>query len=237
MHANWKSTQFQPSPWGNYKKLPKPRLSLNGQLALKLEGLAKNYEDQQIQDSLQKQKDQWTRMAEQMDTTLREVLSQISQVWLWWGFFYGFSPPLPSLVLVPNTQWVKHSLPLPLQNLRLHHSPSIDEAAQHCKVSTLYPVPPASGHPSSWHSSLVNHSLHLQPGLKCKKSGLFSLAAHFNVKVARGPMLAMEEGSISRGHTTPAHPAGSHPQSQTTRALSFVHLPSSPVKVASWPQW
>ena len=51
---------------------------LEWELALELEGLTKNYEDQQF-TMVQKQEDQWTRMAEQMDTTFREVLSHMSQ--------------------------------------------------------------------------------------------------------------------------------------------------------------
>ena len=46
-------------------------------LALKLEGLTKNYEDQQFR-MVQKQEDLQTRMAEQRNTTFREVLSQMS---------------------------------------------------------------------------------------------------------------------------------------------------------------
>ena len=71
-------------------------------LALKLEGLAKNYEDKQFR-MVQRQEDQKTRMAEQMDTTFREVLSQMSQA--------DVVRPLPwflsaaaSLVLVPHAQ-------------------------------------------------------------------------------------------------------------------------------------
>ena len=48
-------------------------------LALKLEGLTKNYEDQWLRRA-QKKEDQWTRMVQQMHTTLREVLSQKSQI-------------------------------------------------------------------------------------------------------------------------------------------------------------
>ena len=47
-------------------------------LALKLEGLAKNYEDQQFR-IVQEQEDQLTMMTEQMDTTFREVLSHMNQ--------------------------------------------------------------------------------------------------------------------------------------------------------------
>ena len=47
------------------------------ELALKVQVLTKNYEDQQFR-MVQKQEDHWTRMAEQIDTTFREVLSQKS---------------------------------------------------------------------------------------------------------------------------------------------------------------
>ena len=48
-------------------------------MALKLEGLDKNYEDQQFR-MVQEQEDQWTRMAEQMDTThsVSELLTSIT---------------------------------------------------------------------------------------------------------------------------------------------------------------
>ena len=48
------------------------KAQLEQRLALELEGLAKNYEKQQFR-MVQEQEDQWTRMAEQMDTTFREV--------------------------------------------------------------------------------------------------------------------------------------------------------------------
>ena len=48
VHKLKKCTQLSALPWGNYKKLPRSRLSLNRRLSLKLEGLAKNYEDQQL---------------------------------------------------------------------------------------------------------------------------------------------------------------------------------------------
>ena len=47
-------------------------------LALKVEGLTKNYEDQQFR-MVQKQEGQWTRMAKEMYTTFSEVLSQMRQ--------------------------------------------------------------------------------------------------------------------------------------------------------------
>ena len=65
------------------------KAQLEWRLALELEGLAKNYEDQweglaksfenQWFRLVQGQEDQWSRMAEQMDTTSRGVLSQLSQ--------------------------------------------------------------------------------------------------------------------------------------------------------------
>ena len=58
----------------------KAKFQLKCGLALELEGLTKNYEDQQFR-VVQEQEDQWIRMAEQMDTTFREVLPQLSQTY------------------------------------------------------------------------------------------------------------------------------------------------------------
>ena len=60
------------------QEVTQAKAQLEWRLALKLEGLAKNYEDQQLR-MVRRQEDQWTMMAEQMDTTFREVLSQMSQ--------------------------------------------------------------------------------------------------------------------------------------------------------------
>ena len=46
-------------------------------LALKLAGLAKDYEKQWFR-VVQQQEDKWAKMAEQMDTAFREVLSQLN---------------------------------------------------------------------------------------------------------------------------------------------------------------
>ena len=103
----------------------KAKAQLEWRLALELEGLAKNYEDQwevlakSYEDQwcrvVQGQEDQWIRMAKQIDTTFREILSQMSQAN---SVRFLLSLLLQSMVLVPHAQWVKHSLPSPLQNLR-----------------------------------------------------------------------------------------------------------------------
>ena len=86
------------------QEVTQAKAQVEWRLALKLEGLAKNYEDQQfrmVQE--QEDQDQWTRMAEQMDTTFREVLSQMIQSdvvrLLPW-----FLSAAASLVLVPHAQ-------------------------------------------------------------------------------------------------------------------------------------
>ena len=84
------------------QEVTQAKAQLEWRLALKLEGSAKSYEDQQFR-MYQGQEDQWTRMAGQMDTTFREVLSQMSQTDSA-RLFHGFSLLLPSLVLVPQAQ-------------------------------------------------------------------------------------------------------------------------------------
>ena len=71
------------------QEVTQAKAQLEWRLALELEGLAKNYEDQweglaKSYEDLQfrmvwGQEDKWFRMAEQIDTTFREVLSQLSQ--------------------------------------------------------------------------------------------------------------------------------------------------------------
>ena len=60
------------------QKVIHAKAQIEQRLALKLEGLANNYEDQQFR-MVQGLEDQWSRMAEHMDTTFQDTLFQMSQ--------------------------------------------------------------------------------------------------------------------------------------------------------------
>ena len=126
------------------------KAQLEWRLALKLEGLAKNYEDQQFR-MLQEQEDQWTRMAEQMDNTFREALSQMSQTdmvkllpWFFSAIARSGAGPTCSvseaLTAVTTSELQGTTTPLSMR------SPAH-------RVSNLHPVPPASDILATWHSS------------------------------------------------------------------------------------
>ena len=111
------------SPWGNYKKLPKPKLSLNRGWPLNWKGWPKTTRTSDLGWLRDKRTNgpgwlsRWTLLSG------RSFLRRVGLIQ--WGFFHSFSP-----VLVPHAQWVKHSLPSPLQNLRAL-LPEHWQAAQH----------------------------------------------------------------------------------------------------------
>ena len=196
---------------------------------LNLERLAKNYEDQQFR-MVQWQEDQWTRMAEQMDTTFRKVLSQRSQAdlvkllpWFLSNADISSADPTCSVseALTSITMWQFEGTASPA---------SMSSPA--CRVSTPPPVLfvsdiQAAGTPV-WQPFFA-----LAPGLK-HKMGLLPWQHTLRSKLQEG--LCWHWG---RQHQQWAqystHPPNSQPTAQSNQNLSFVHLSSSPVKVATDP--
>ena len=124
-------------------------------------------------------------------------------------------------MLVPHAQWVKHSLPSPLQNLRAP-LPQCLQAAQHIGSALHLQFPL---HQTSWQLALQlgNHSLHLSL-VSSIRNGTAPPATHLKVKVARGPMLTLRKAaSVSGCSTLPIQQVASHSHNQSLS--SSISLP------------
>ena len=193
-------------PWGNYEKSPKPKFSLNGGWPSNWKGwprIMRTSDSGWFRDKRTNGSgwlSRWTLPSER--SSLRCVRL------IWWGFFHCFSLSLPSPVLGPHAQWVKHSLPSLLQNLRAPLRLALTSSPAH-RVSTLPPGPPASDIPAAG-TPVGQPFFALTLGLKHKKwdcspsstsEGQSSKRAHAGTK----------EGSISSGCSTPPiQPVANH---------------------------
>ena len=97
------------SPWGNYKRLPKTRLSLNGGWPSNWKGWPRIMRTSNSRLFRDKRTNGLGLVSRWTPPSGRSSLRWFRLIQ--WGFFHGFSSPLPSPVLVPNAQWVRHSLP------------------------------------------------------------------------------------------------------------------------------
>ena len=166
-------------------------------MALKLEGLANNYEDQWFR-MVQKQEDQWTSMAKQMDTTFREVLSQMSQVNLVRLLPWFLSATAKSSA--GSTCSVSEALTsVTTSELEGTTAPVLMSSPAH-RVSTLPPVPPALDIPVASTPALQLGNCSSYSALVWSiRIGPAPLAAHLKVKVARGPALALRKAVSAVG--------------------------------------
>ena len=131
-----------------------------------------------------------------------------------WGFFHGFSLLLPSPVLVPDVQWVKHSLPSPIQNFR-EPLPQHQSAAQHVE----------SAHHLQFHLHWTSQQLALQPGnhslhlplVSSVRNGTAPLEAHLKVRGKRAHA-SIKGRQHQQWMQFSANPGVGQPQPQTTGA-------------------
>ena len=199
-------------------------------LALKLEGLTKNYEDQQFR-MVQKQEDQWTRMAEQMNTTFREVLSQMNQANLvrllpWFLSTTAKSGAGPAHSVSEALTAITTS------ELKGTTAPASTEQPSTCRVSTLPPVLQTSDILAT--STPVGHPFFtLALGLKHKEWDCTPGSTPEGQSSKRA-CTGTEEGNVSSGCSTlPIQLVASHSPKQLEPEL--INLPSSPVKAAANP--
>ena len=180
---------------------------------------------------VQKQEDQWMRMAEQRDTTSGRSSLRWVRV-IWWSFFHGFSLLLPGLVLVPYGQWVRHSLSSPLQNSRALLPPHLwaalhVESALCLKFSNI-------GYPSYQHSS--------QAPIFCThpQSQTQEMGPLLWQHMRRSKQQVVPCWHQGRQHQQwvqyPAYLAGSQPQPQTTRTWTH-QFPLQSIQGYSQPWW
>ena len=205
------------------------KTQLNWRLALKLEGLAKNYKDQQFR-MVQEHKDQQTRMAEQMDTTFREVLSQMSHANLvrllpWFlsanaKFHAGSTCSVSEAFTAITTSELEGS------------TATASMSSPACRVRTLPQVPLtsdilAAGTPAG------QPFFALALSLKHKKWD-HSPGSTPEGQSSKRTCTGTKEVSISSGHSTlPIQLVASHSPKQLE--LELINLPSSPVKAAANP--
>ena len=122
------------------------KAQLEWRLALKMEGLAKNYEDQQLK-MVQAQEDQWNRMAEQMDTNFREVLSQMSQANLV-RLLPQFLSTAAKSIAGPTCS-VSEALTSATTSELEGTAASVSMSSPACGVNSLPPAPPTSDIPGT----------------------------------------------------------------------------------------
>ena len=194
-------------PWGNYKQLPRLRLSLNGGWSLNWKGWlrimricrprwfrSKRTVDRMVQKKRSNGPGWLTRWTPPQGGPLWDESGQFSET----SWFLSL---LQVLVLVPHTQWVKHSLPMCNQGqmpsrwhhsrIWWHHCPGVYEQpstlGQHSASSS-----PHVRYPSHQYSSLASIFKHL-PSVPNTRKGTTPLTPQLKVKAARGPVLALRK--------------------------------------------
>ena len=196
-------------------------------LALELEGLAKNNKAQQFRMA-QRQEDQWTGKAEQMDTTFREVLSQMSQADLV-KFLPWFLSATAKYATGPTCSVSEALTSITTSELKGTTALASMSSPAH-RVSTLLLVPPASNIPAA-STPVWQPFFTLALCLKCMK-GDCSPGSTPEGQSGKRACTGTVEGSISSGHSTlPIQLVASHSSEQPEPEL--INLPSSPVKVAT----
>ena len=152
-----------------------------------------------------------------------------------WGFFLGFSPPLPVLVLVPHAQWVKNSLPscnqgwMPQQTTAIQNSrtplPKQLWVAQHIELGLHLQFFPCQ---ISWPLvlQLGTHLLYSQ-SVPNTRNGTASLATYLNIKMARWSVLALMKPASAVG-------AALHLSSQLLATAPDNLSQSSPISPPVW---